>query len=59
MQAKKLTLQRLMKEEASLERDPLENAIVTRKDVLKFHFCLHHLEGPYAEGLYHGLLELH
>lgn len=59
MQVKKLTLQRLMKEEAALEREPIPNALVTRKGVLNFHFCLHDLEGPYAGGFYHGLLELH
>ena len=41
MQAKKLTLQRLMKEEAGLEREPLPNAIVTRKGTHNFHFCLY------------------
>ena len=43
MQAKKLTLQRLMKEEAQLEKEPMTNALVVRKDTLKFHFCLYNL----------------
>ena len=43
MQAKKLTMQRLIKEEAGLDKDPLPNAIVTRKGLLNFHFCLHNL----------------
>ena len=59
MQAKKLTMARLLKEEASLEKEPLSNALVTRKDFLNFHFCLYNLEGPYSGGFYHGRLELH
>lgn len=43
MQAKNLTLQRLMKEQISLDKEPLSNAIVVRKDILNFHFCLYKL----------------
>ena len=59
MQAQKLTLMRLQKEEAGLTRESLPNAIVVRDGLLNFHFCLYNLEGHYAEGFYHGVLELH
>ena len=59
MHPQKLTLLRLQKEEASLEREPIPNAYVTREGLLKFHFCLHGLEGPYEGGFYHGMFELH
>jgi hypothetical protein len=59
MQIKNLTLQRLMKEEASIEREPIPNAIITRLDTFKFYFCLYNLEGHYSGGFYFGLLELH
>lgn len=56
MHSKKLTLQRLQKEHISLEKEPPANAIVVRKDILNFHFCLYNLEGPYQGGFYHGVL---
>jgi ubiquitin-conjugating enzyme E2 J2 len=59
MQVQKLTQMRLQKEEASLDREPLANALVARDGMLNFHFCLYNLEGPYEGGFYHGLLELH
>lgn len=59
MQVKKLTLQRLLKEEAAIEREPIPNALVAREDILKFYFCLYNLEGHYSQGFYFGLLELH
>ena len=46
---------RLMREEKSLDNEPIPNAIVTRDGLLNFHFCLYDLEGPYKGGLYHGL----
>jgi ubiquitin-protein ligase len=52
-------MQRLMKEQAMLDREPIPNALVTREGHLNFHFCLHDLDGPYAGGIYHGLFELH
>lgn len=32
--------------------------LVQRKGVLNFHFCIYGLDGPYAGGFYHGILEL-
>lgn len=55
----KLTLLRLEKEAAELERKPIENAHVKRVKTLDFHFCLYGLEDPYTGGYYHGVLELH
>jgi hypothetical protein len=46
---------RLQKEEASLNREPIPNALVTRDGHLNFYFLLHDLDGPYEGGLYHGL----
>jgi ubiquitin-conjugating enzyme E2 J2 len=31
---------------------------VAREGVLNFHFCLHGLDGAYAGGFYHGVLQL-
>ena len=56
MKNKTLTLARLSKEEKSLKNDPLPNALVSRKGVLDFHFCLYNLQSPYAGGYYHGVI---
>ena len=55
----KLRTTRLNKEEISLEKEPIENAFVKRKDELKFYFCLYKLEDDFTHGFYFGLLELH
>lgn len=59
MNSQHLTTVRLHKEEIKLQMDPIPNAIVVREGYLNFHFCLYHLDSPYSEGIYHGLLELH
>jgi ubiquitin-conjugating enzyme E2 J2 len=58
MSNQKLVLLRLNKEEQRLLQEPLEQAWVAREGVLNFHFVIHGLEGAYAGGFYHGLLEL-
>lgn len=55
----KLALLRLQKEERELMEDPIPNILVTRHDVLDFHFCFYGLEKPYNKGFYHGILKLH
>jgi hypothetical protein len=30
--------------------------MITRKDVLNFHFCIYGLDGAYEGGYYHGVL---
>lgn len=52
----KLRTTRLNKEEFSLEKEPIENAFVKRKDELKFYFCLYKLEDDFTNGIYFGLL---
>lgn len=59
MQAQRLTTLRLQKEQASLESQPIEQALVVRDGPLDFHFCLINLEPPFSGGFYHGLLQLH
>ena len=49
---------RLMREEQQLMKDPIEFAVVRRKDILAFHFCLFGLDGDYKGGFYHGVLNL-
>lgn len=47
-----------MREEQQLQKDPIEFAVVRRKDNLKFHFCLFGLDDDYRSGYYHGVLIL-
>lgn len=48
---------RVNKEEQSLLKDPIDMAVVRRKN-LEFHFCLFGLDGDYEGGFYHGALIL-
>lgn len=55
---KRITEMRLQKEAVALEKEPIPNVLVHREDLLNFHFCFYGLEEEYAQGFYHGVLEL-
>ena len=55
---KRITQMRLQKEAAALEKEPIPNVLVHREDLLNFHFCFYGLQEEYAQGFYHGVLEL-
>ena len=56
--SRKITEIRLKKEEESIIKEPVSQAIVVRSDLLTFHFCLYGLEESYTGGFYHGVLDL-
>ena len=54
-QMKRANTIRLVKEEQQLLKDPIQFAVVRRKDHSNFHFCLFGLDDDYEGGFYHGV----